>query len=196
MDPRVQQRLDDNAAWLADQPIRDAAFSASPEMAGRDPYAAELASDRLPRLQIARTAERKALSQEKFISGMVGKSGKVPYEAAMQLMSGSDMFVPRQMIGMTPEQADAEVGQILENAAAGMMSRDVLSDPTGGKAQFEKYSLMLGKAAMEKLAAGGDRDVIVPRLRIEIRDLFISLGFGNATNIGAINKQLGIPEGQ
>ena len=195
MDPGVQQRLDDNAAWLADQPLRDAAFSASPEMARRDPRTAELASERLPRLQIARTAERKALAQEKFISGMVGKSGKVPFEAAMQLMSGSDMFVPQQMIGLSPEQADREISQIIEAAGAGMMNREILT-AGGPRAQFEEISLMLAKEAQQQLADGMDRDIIVPRFKIKIRDLIVSLGLGNVVNIEDVNRKLGIVEGQ
>ena len=195
MTPELQQRLDDNASWLADQPIRDAQFALTPEQSQRDPRSAAMASDRLVGLQLARTREKEAVAQEKLITSMAGKSGKIPFESAMQLMAGR-MHVPAQMVGLSPDQADREISQIIEAAGAGMMSRDVLVDPTGSKAMFEKHSLMLANAAKEQLAAGGDRDIIVPQLRVEIRNLILSLGLGNVANMGEINKQLGIPEGQ
>ena len=101
--PEIQQRLDDNAAWLADQPIRDAQFALTPEQAQRDPRSAAMASDRLVGLQAAQVREREVANQETLINAYA-KGGKVPYAQVMQFQAAG-IPVPHEMRGLSPEFA-------------------------------------------------------------------------------------------
>lgn len=177
--PEIRQRQEDTAAWLADQPIRDASFALTPEQAQRDPRSAALASDRLTRLKAQKsTANIQALMQG-IVDSIGDSGGRVPAEEAKKLRL-LGLPIPADIIGSSIESgiaffddAKRQAGEFLSGIDPMMASLD------NPRIKFERLGAMLAEDYRQRIGQGMSADDAITAYRQEMAQLAMSLGLMN-----------------
>jgi hypothetical protein len=131
--PELRQREEDLKEWLAGGALRDAEYAMSPEMSRRDPAGANRAADVLTGLQREKTIrdeQRRRDEATEMLSGIAGRSGKIPADEAMKIAAQNPSLAPliQGMVGRTREQVGSRIRS--DMSAAQEMALQGMSDPT------------------------------------------------------------------
>jgi hypothetical protein len=193
MSPQIQQRLDDNAAWLADQPIRDADFALTPEQAQRDPRSAALASNRLTQLKAQKSTANIQTLMQGIVDSIGDSGGRVPAEEAKKLRL-LGLPIPADIIGSSIESgiaffddAKRKAGEFLSGIDPMMASLD------NPRIKFERLGAMLAEDYRQRITNGMSADDAITAYRQEMAQLAMSLGLMNMQTMQGMQQQ---PEGQ
>jgi hypothetical protein len=170
--PQIQQRLAERDAWLAEQPMRDAAFALSPQQIRRNPegaggaeYLRRIGQDQME------TVRRERASQ--LIQQFIGPSGKIPADAARKLATMDPIFanmIPPDAIGMSREQAtemiDAELMSAQQIAMSSAGNMEDMAKPI--KMELVNRVYPLAEAAKKRIAMGEDPEIVMQDYRSKV----------------------------
>ena len=177
--PEIQQRQEDTAAWLADQPIRDAQFALTPEQAQRDPRSAALASNRLTQLKAQKsTANMQALMQG-IVDSIGDSGGRVPAEEAKKLRL-LGLPIPADIIGSSIESGIAFFDDAKRQAGEFLSGIDpMMASPDNPRIKFERLGAILAEDYRQRISQGMSPDDAVNAYQQEMAQLAMSLGLMN-----------------